>query len=185
LERKNDPPLATRIPVTPRLPELWPLFPVMFNMNSNNTYNGLDMNLIKDFKKTCVTYGPASPFCREYLAGWSNDAGWIPYDFHIVAKITLSSAEFCDGKCELSDEAHENVSALGQQGNVGSVLYEMLTGTGTWLSQDHQVKIHPLLLCLICMMLLWLHGTKLIQEQNIKAVIQKYNRKQLNLILIL
>jgi hypothetical protein len=54
-------------------------------MNSNNTYNGLDMHLIKDFKKACVTYGPASPFCREYLAGWSNDAGWIPYDFHIVA----------------------------------------------------------------------------------------------------
>jgi hypothetical protein len=45
----------------------------MFNMNCNNTYNGLDMNLIKDFKKACATYGPASPFCREYLAGWSND----------------------------------------------------------------------------------------------------------------
>jgi hypothetical protein len=46
----------------------------MFNMNGNNTYNRLDMNLIKDCKKACVTYGPASPFCREYLAGWSNDA---------------------------------------------------------------------------------------------------------------
>jgi hypothetical protein len=44
------------------------LFPVMFNMNGHNTYNGLDMNLIKDFKKACVTYGPASPFCKEYLA---------------------------------------------------------------------------------------------------------------------
>jgi hypothetical protein len=47
----------------------------MVNMNSNNTYNGLDMNPIKGFKKACVTYGPASPFCSEYLAGWSNDAG--------------------------------------------------------------------------------------------------------------
>jgi hypothetical protein len=44
-------------------------------MNSNNTYNRLDMNLIKDFKKACENYGSASPFCREYLAGWSNDAG--------------------------------------------------------------------------------------------------------------
>jgi hypothetical protein len=47
----------------------------MFNMTSNNTYNGLDMNLIKDFKKACETYDPASPFSREYLAGWSNDTG--------------------------------------------------------------------------------------------------------------
>jgi hypothetical protein len=47
----------------------------MFNMNGNNTYNALDMNLIKDFRKACVTFGPASLFCREYLAGWSNDTG--------------------------------------------------------------------------------------------------------------
>jgi hypothetical protein len=47
----------------------------MFNMNDNNTYNGWDVNLIKDFEKACATYGPASPFCREYLAGWSNDTG--------------------------------------------------------------------------------------------------------------
>jgi hypothetical protein len=60
----------------------------MFNMNGNNTYNGLDMNMKKDSKKACATYGPASLFCREYLAGWSNDIGWIPYDFHIVAKMT-------------------------------------------------------------------------------------------------
>jgi hypothetical protein len=44
-------------------------------MNSNNTYNVLNMNLIKDFKKACATYGPAPPFCREYLARWSNDTG--------------------------------------------------------------------------------------------------------------
>jgi hypothetical protein len=84
----------------------------MFNMNSNNTYNGLDMNLIRDFKKACVTYGPAS-FCREYLAGRSNDAGWIPYDFHIVAKMTLSSTEFLQWKMWLSDETHKRVRALG------------------------------------------------------------------------
>jgi hypothetical protein len=48
--------------------ELRLLFPVIFNMNSNNTYNGLDVNLIKDFKKAYATYGPASPFCRQYLA---------------------------------------------------------------------------------------------------------------------
>jgi hypothetical protein len=71
----------------------------MFNMNCNNTYNGLDMNLIKDFKKACATYGPASPFCREYLAGWNNDAGWILFGFHIVAKMTLWSPVFCNGKC--------------------------------------------------------------------------------------
>jgi hypothetical protein len=87
LGRKNDPSLAVHIPILSWLHKLQLLFPVMFNMNSNNTYNGLDMNLIKDFKKACVTYGPAS-FCREYLAGRSNDAGWIPYDFHIVAKMT-------------------------------------------------------------------------------------------------
>jgi hypothetical protein len=75
LGRKNDPSLAAHIPILPQLHELLLLFPVMFNMNSNNTYNGLYMNLIEDFKKACVTYGPASPFCREYLAGWSNDAG--------------------------------------------------------------------------------------------------------------
>jgi hypothetical protein len=68
-------------------------------MNGNNTCNGLDMNLIKDFKKACASYGPASPFCREYLAGRSNDAGWIPFRFHIVAKMTLSKTEFCNGKC--------------------------------------------------------------------------------------
>jgi hypothetical protein len=43
----------------------------------------------------------------------------------------------------LSDEAHERVRALGQQGNVGAVSYEMLTGTGAWLSQTHQVKNIP------------------------------------------
>jgi hypothetical protein len=86
----------------------------MFNMNSSNTYYGLDVNLIKDFKKPCVTSGPASPFCREYLAGRSNDAGWIPYDFHIVAKMTLSSAEFLQWKMWLSDEAHETGTVLGQ-----------------------------------------------------------------------
>jgi hypothetical protein len=62
----------------------------MFKMNDNNTYNGLVVNLIKDFKKSCATFGPASPFCREYLAGWSNDTGWIPFCFHIVAKMTSS-----------------------------------------------------------------------------------------------
>jgi hypothetical protein len=36
--------------------------PVMFNMNDNNSYNGLDMNLIKDFKKAYANYGLASPF---------------------------------------------------------------------------------------------------------------------------
>jgi hypothetical protein len=75
LGRKNDTSLAARIPIPPQPHELQLLFPVMFNMNSNNIYNGLAMNLIKDFKKTCTTYGLASPFCREYLAGWSNDAG--------------------------------------------------------------------------------------------------------------
>jgi hypothetical protein len=58
----------------------------MFNINGNNTYNGLDMNIIKDFKKACEIYGPASPFCGEYLAGWNNDAGWIPYDFKLWQK---------------------------------------------------------------------------------------------------
>jgi hypothetical protein len=62
LERKNDPPLVACIPIPPRPHQLWLLFPVMFNMNGSNTYNGLDMNLIKDFKKACATYGPASPF---------------------------------------------------------------------------------------------------------------------------
>jgi hypothetical protein len=71
----------------------------MFNINGHNIYNGLAMNLIKDYKKACATYGPASPFCREYLAGWSNDTGWIPFGFHIVAKMTLSLTEFCNGKC--------------------------------------------------------------------------------------
>jgi hypothetical protein len=43
----------------------------------------------------------------------------------------------------LSDEAHKRVRALGQQGNLGAVSYEMLTGTGAWLSQAHQVKNIP------------------------------------------
>jgi hypothetical protein len=43
------------------------------------------------------------------LAGWSNGAGWIPYDFHIAAKVTLSSAEFLQWKMWLADEAHERV----------------------------------------------------------------------------
>jgi hypothetical protein len=115
----------------------------MFNMNSSNTYYGLDVNLIKDFKKPCVTSGPASPFCREYLAGRSNDAGWIPYDFHIVAKMTLSSAEFLQWKMWLSAEAHKRVRDLGQHSNVETVSYEMLTGTGARLSQAHQVKNIP------------------------------------------
>jgi hypothetical protein len=143
------------------------------------------MNLIKDFKKACVTYGPASPFCREYLAGWSNDAGWIPYDFHTVAKMTLSSTEFLQWKMGLSDEAHERVTALGKQGNVGAVSYETLTGIGAWRHKPIWLKIYPLLPCLMCVMLLWLHGTKLIWGQNIKAAIQKYNRDQQNIILIL
>jgi hypothetical protein len=45
LGRKNDPPLAACIPIPPRPHELLLLFPVMFNMNGNNTYNGLVMNL--------------------------------------------------------------------------------------------------------------------------------------------
>jgi hypothetical protein len=45
--RKNDPPLAAHIPIPPWPHELWLLFPVMFNMNDNNSYNGLDMNIIK------------------------------------------------------------------------------------------------------------------------------------------
>jgi hypothetical protein len=101
------------------------------------------MNLIKDFKKAFATYGPASPFCKEYLARWINDTGWIPCDFHIVVKMTLPSAEFLQWKMWLSDEAHKRVRALGQQGNVGAVSYEMLTGTGAWLSQAHQVKNIP------------------------------------------
>jgi hypothetical protein len=85
----------------------------------------------------------------------------------------------------LSDEAHERVRALGQQDNVGAVSYEMLTGTGAWLSQTHLVKNIPPLPCLVYMMLLWPHGIKLIPEQNIKAAILKYNKGQLKLILIL
>jgi hypothetical protein len=88
LGRKNDTSLAARIPIPPWPHELRLLFPIMFNMNGNNTYNGLDMNLIKDFKKACASYGPAS-FCREYLAGWTNDTGWIPFRYHSVAKMTL------------------------------------------------------------------------------------------------
>jgi hypothetical protein len=49
LGRKNDPPLASHIPIPPWPHKLRLLFPVMFNMNGSNTYNGLDMNLIKDF----------------------------------------------------------------------------------------------------------------------------------------
>jgi hypothetical protein len=49
LGRKNDPPLAARIPIPPQLHELRLLFPVMFNMNGNKTYNGLYMNIMKDF----------------------------------------------------------------------------------------------------------------------------------------
>jgi hypothetical protein len=43
----------------------------------------------------------------------------------------------------LSDEAHEKVRALGQHGNVGAVSYEMLTGTGVWVAQGHQVRNKP------------------------------------------
>jgi uncharacterized membrane protein len=99
--------------------------------------------------------------------------------------MTLSSTEFLQWKMWLSDEAHERVRALGQQDNVGAVSYEMLTGTGAWLSQTHQVKNIPPSALLMCVMLLWLHGTQLIWGQNIKAAIQKYNRDQQNLILIL
>jgi hypothetical protein len=34
-----------------------------------NAYQGLDMNLMKDFKIVCAIYSPASPFCKEYLDG--------------------------------------------------------------------------------------------------------------------
>jgi hypothetical protein len=37
----------------------------------------------------------------------------------------------------LFDETQERVRALGQQGNVGAVSYEMVTGIGAWLSQAH------------------------------------------------
>jgi hypothetical protein len=43
----------------------------------------------------------------------------------------------------LSDEAHERVRALGHRGNIGAVSYEMLTGTGAWLSVNHQVRNMP------------------------------------------
>jgi hypothetical protein len=49
LGKKNDPSLAARIPIPPQPHELRLLFPVKLNMNNNNTYNGLDMNPIKDF----------------------------------------------------------------------------------------------------------------------------------------
>jgi hypothetical protein len=75
LGKKEWPSVSSSHSHPPRQHELWLLFLVMFDMNGNNTYNGLDTNLIKDFKNFCATYGPASPFCREYLAGWSNDTG--------------------------------------------------------------------------------------------------------------
>jgi hypothetical protein len=62
LAKKNDPPIPAHIPIPPWPHELLLLFSVMCNMNGNNTYNGLDMNLIKDFKKACATYDTASPF---------------------------------------------------------------------------------------------------------------------------
>jgi hypothetical protein len=48
LGRKSDHSLAAHIPIPPWPHELQLLFPVMFNMNGNNTSYGLDMNLIKD-----------------------------------------------------------------------------------------------------------------------------------------
>jgi hypothetical protein len=112
-------------------------------MNGNNAYNGLDMNPMRDFKKDCATYGPASPYCREYLAGWSNGARWIPYNIHIVIKMILFSTELLQWNMWLSDEAHEKVRALGQCGNIRVVSYEMLIGTGAWVAQAHQVRNIP------------------------------------------
>jgi hypothetical protein len=63
--------------------------------------------------------------------------------FPIVAKMTLSSTEFLQWKMWLSDEAHRRVRALEQRGNIGAASYEMLTGTGAWMSQTHQVKNMP------------------------------------------
>jgi hypothetical protein len=50
LGRKNGSSLVALIPIPLWLHELQLLFLVIFDMNGNNTYNGLDMNLIKDFK---------------------------------------------------------------------------------------------------------------------------------------
>jgi hypothetical protein len=49
LGRKNDPSFVAHIPISPWLHELRLMFTVMFNMNGNNTYNALDMNLIKEW----------------------------------------------------------------------------------------------------------------------------------------
>jgi hypothetical protein len=43
-ERRNDPLLGACIPIPTWPHELRLLFNVMFNMNENNTYHGLDMN---------------------------------------------------------------------------------------------------------------------------------------------
>ena len=66
-------------------------FPMQFNQptQDQNTWANLDFGMLSSFTKACLTYGPTSPYCTEFLRGWADH--WMQYDFFFqVAEMILN-----------------------------------------------------------------------------------------------
>lgn len=86
------------------------------------------VDIMKNFRKACVSFGPNAPYNCEYLFGWTNNVQYLLYDFHINAKVVFSPFQYLPWKIWLTGKAYEKICQLGLRGNSRNVTIKFWQG---------------------------------------------------------
>ena len=73
-------------------------FPIEGNQTAGPTYEGLDLNTLRELKKACHLYGLNAPYVIEILKAWVASGEWIPYNWYMVARACLKPQDLLQWK---------------------------------------------------------------------------------------
>ncbi|XP_055000688.1 endogenous retrovirus group K member 10 Gag polyprotein-like [Sorex araneus] len=111
-------------------------FPVT-EVNGHRQYHVLPFKQLKELKSACDQYGPNAPFTETILFMIAQEA-LPPYDWKTIAKSVLNGGDFLAWKSEYADLATRQAT-INQRNQIG-IDFDMLTGTGAYLTPDTQLN---------------------------------------------
>ena len=136
---------AATAPLFPSIaPQDMPLrvwaFPVQLNnpQPGHNQWQSPEFDLLTQFKKACMIYGPTSPYCMEFLRGWADE--WLHADFFAVAKMVMTSQQLLQWQMWVTDEAKLILLEQQSRGNPPGLNFEILTGTRAMAETSAQLE---------------------------------------------
>lgn len=94
----------------------------------NFEHKPIPFKLLKDLKQACAQYRVNSPYTTGLVLGMSQAERLIPWDWEMLARTVLSSAEYLQFKIWWSDEAMQRAHQNANQQPPIAITTEQLTG---------------------------------------------------------